>query len=183
MSRNWFIALRVPAGEWFDRITDPPGGLRIFHPDDLHMTVAFLGPVDRDAADAAFALAPKWPTRALDITLSHIEPMGNPRHPNALAAQVGDRRAELNAAIATVRDDMCRRAGARTEDRPPRAHVTVARLRRKSGKAEVSHAIAWAKAIDLGNPAMRLTELVLYRGTDAGGDRLFAEHDVSALPP
>lgn len=182
MSRNWFIALRVPAGSWFERVVGPPPGVRIFHPEDLHITVAFLGPVEREAADAAFRVAPKWPTGVLDVSLSAVSPMGNPRHPAALAAVAAEGGDRLNAAIASVRAKMCELAGARTDDRPPRAHVTVARLRRRSSRSDVAAAVRWGSSIDLGNPRLQLCEIVLYRGTADGGERRFAGYDVYALP-
>lgn len=42
---NWFIGVAVPpeAG-WIDAAHDLPEGVRRFHPLDLHITVAFLGP-------------------------------------------------------------------------------------------------------------------------------------------
>jgi 2'-5' RNA ligase len=44
---NWFIALPVSPLGWFERLVPPPpAGFRAFHPDDLHLTIAFLGAVD-----------------------------------------------------------------------------------------------------------------------------------------
>lgn len=176
MSRNWFIALPVPAARWFDRVTGAPPGVRVFHPDDLHITIAFLGPVEQQAAESAFAEAPRWPAGPLEATLERIAALGNPRRPHALAAHVGDGADSLNRAIAAVRRDMCERAGATPDDRPPLAHVTLARVGRSARNAERKRALAWARDIELGSPRLRLSRLVLYRGCDDPGERLFRQY-------
>ena len=81
---NWFVALSVPGAPWFSRVTAPPDGVRLFHPDDLHITVAFLGACGEQAAEAAFEVAAKWPTGTLSVTLGDVEPMGNPRRSGRL---------------------------------------------------------------------------------------------------
>ena len=53
MQPNWFIATPIAPGRWFDRVSAPPSGIRRFHPEDLHATVAFLGAVREEAARAA----------------------------------------------------------------------------------------------------------------------------------
>src|SRR4051812_8455925 len=126
---NWFVALAVPADSWFSRVPPPPRGVRMFDAADLHITVAFLGACGKHAAEAAFEVADRWPTAAVDITLSSVVPMGNPRRPAAFSAIVAEGEELLVAAILSVRDEMCARAGARLDDRKPRPHATIARPR------------------------------------------------------
>lgn len=182
MKPNWFVALAVPADPWWSRVTAPPPGVRLFHPDDLHLTVAFLGPVSRIDAEAAFAVACEdWPTGPVDIALGDVRAMGNPRRPSALSVVVTDGATVLGAAIASVRDEMWARAGARPEDRPPLPHVTIARPSRSASAAERAAALAWGAGLDLGNPRVTLSRLVLYGWAEDRSVRLFREHDVRAL--
>lgn len=155
--------------------------MKRFPPDDVHCTVAFLGPVGEAAAMAAFALAPRWPTGILEVTLGDVVPMGNPRRPSALSALVADGHDELARAIGAVRDDLCHAAGARTDDRPPLPHVTIARPKRSSHRREIGAAIEWAQRLDLGRPRVELSELVLYTRSEDRERRLFREHAVRRL--
>src|SRR6185369_5781848 len=150
MAGNWFVALAVPGEPWFSRVAEPPDGVRLFHLDDLHITVAFLGACGEQAAEAAFAIAPKWPTLALDVTLGRVEPMGNPRRPNAFSAIVREGADVLRDAILVVRDEMCERAGARLDEREPRPHVTIARPRRSAKGPVLRNAMQWARSVDIG---------------------------------
>ncbi len=121
---NFFVGLAVEAGPWFLGLPDAPPGVRAMGPGDLHITVAFLGPVDEDRARAAFKTHPV-PRVPPAVTLSRLVALGanamsllldpeGPAHPVAQA-------------IAAVRDDLCDAASARREARPPRPHVTIAR--------------------------------------------------------
>lgn len=182
MAGNWFLALRVPTESWWSRVSAPPEGVRLFAPDDVHLTVAFLGPVDERSAESAFEVAPQWPTGPLDVTLTRVVAMGNPRRPSALSAIVGDGADELSRAVVAVRGEMFERAGARADDRPPLPHVTIARPSRSAGRAEREHALEWAKGLDLANPRVRLSQLVLYTHSEDRRVRLFREHARYDLP-
>jgi RNA 2',3'-cyclic 3'-phosphodiesterase len=175
---NWFIALAVPTASWWHRISPPPEGVRLLAPEDVHLTVAFLGSCGRAAAEAAFELAPQWPARSFDVELGHVAAMGNPRRPSALSAIVARGADELGAAILTVRDAMCERAGARLEDRAPLPHVTIARPRRNGSRSELKAAISWATSVDLAHPRVSLSRLVLFTRADDRRERLFREHSV-----
>src|SRR5205085_4226375 len=144
-------------------------------------TVAFLGACGEQAAEAAFEIAPKWPTASLDVTLGAVEPMGNPRRPNAFAAIVRDRDDVLRDAILAVRDEMCERAGARIEVRAPKPHVTIARPRRSAKGPTLRAAIGWARSLPIGEPRVSLTRLVLYGHSVDRTVRLFREHAVREL--
>jgi len=176
VSANWFIALAAPSDAWFSSIAAPPSGVRMFVASDLHITVAFLGPVGQLRAEAAFAIAPRWPTGPFDITLGAVEPMGNPRRPGALSVRVVEGAEALSRTIADVRELMWERAGARRDDRPPLPHVTIARPRRSAGGSERAAAIAWARSIQLGAPRITLFELVLYTHAEDRSERLFRLH-------
>ncbi len=183
MDGNWFIALEVPTQGWWARVGEPPPGVKRFPAEDVHCTVAFLGPVGERAAEAAFALAPQWPTGAIEVTLGDVVPMGNLRRPSALSALVAGGREELAAAMSAVRAEMWRAAGARPDDRAPLPHVTTARPRRSARPDEIRAAIAWARRLDLGRPLVRLSRLALYARSEDRERRLFREHAVHVLEP
>ena len=161
MTGNWFIALPVAAGAWFQGLTPPPG-VRLFGEHDLHLTVAFLGAVGEERARAAFALAADFPLRPLAVRLGPIEALGSPRRPSAFSALLTEGRAQVETALGVARAAMWEAADARPDTRPALAHVTLARPGRRASDAERRRAQTWAKGIDLGAPVCQLTRIALY---------------------
>ncbi|MEL6346990.1 MAG: hypothetical protein AAFV53_28005, partial [Myxococcota bacterium] len=94
MRPNWFIAIPVPALSWFSPlVAHVPRGIRRFHPEDLHLTVAFLGPVRQEDALTAWARVENGPDhRTIDARLASLRPMGNRRRPSAFAAILAEGR-------------------------------------------------------------------------------------------
>lgn len=173
MSANWFVALPVSAEPWFAQVGDPPAGVRLFHPDDLHLTVAFLGGVGEAAARAAFAAARGFRLATRMITLGPVVPMGNPRRPSALSARLVEGDRDLAAAITDVRDAICDAAEAKRELRPALPHLTIARPRRSATYGERAAAVRWAATLDLGAPRLELSALALYTWSETRSARLF----------
>lgn len=160
---NWFIGLPIPSDLWFQTLPAPPAYVRLFAAVDLHATVAFLGRVEAEQARAAFELAQNWPTGPISASLGDVRPMGNPRRASALSAMIQAEPGRLlEDAIDSVRDAMLAAAGAPPDQRPPLAHVTLARIGRKASKQERKNAISWAEGLDLGRPAVRIDRLALY---------------------
>ncbi|MCB9549451.1 MAG: hypothetical protein H6706_26920 [Myxococcales bacterium] len=170
---TWFIGLAVPAGDWFRRLVDPPPGLRLEHPDDLHLTLAFLGPAGAERARAAWAAceALGGPVSARGIAL---RPFGRPGAWSALALA-------LDAAAAVtlgerIRPTALAAAGRPPEDRALRPHVTVGRVNQPRHHAEV---LAWANEISLQDVRLQLDRVVLY--TAGGGGRKYREVEWAPL--
>jgi len=176
---NWFIALPVAAGPWFARLQAPPG-VRLFGPNDLHLTVAFLGAVSEQLALSAFEVARALPLAALDIQLDRVEGLGSARRPSAFSALVGTGRLSVERACTAVRDEMWERAQAKRDTRPALAHITLARARRRATRAELAAALSWARGLELGAPSCRLERVALFTWSDDRAQSLFRIH--SELP-
>ena len=55
---NWFIGFPVEKAALLQMVLiDPPAGYRLFEAADVHLTFAFLGPVDQEKAYSAWAIA------------------------------------------------------------------------------------------------------------------------------
>lgn len=182
MRANWFIGLPVPGEDWFARVGEPPPCVRLFHPEDLHLTVAFLGAVAEARARRAFARASTLPLAPTQVVLGTVVPMGNPRHPSALSACLVEHEREVAQAIDVVRHAACDEAGARRDERPVLPHLTVARIRRGASRDEQQSAVTWAQGIDLGAPRTWLTQVALYTWSEDRKTRLFRIADVLPLP-
>lgn len=170
MQPNWFIALPVRAERWYETIAPPPRGFRAFHPADLHATVAFLGAVERGAAERAFdaldlALGP------IEVTLGAVIAMGPPARYSALSALLAQGRAEIERAMGECRARAWNAAGAARDERAPKAHVTLARPDRRADDRDRRAGLAWAAAIVVEPIAIELDRVALYTWSDARSDR------------
>ena len=181
MRANWFVALPVPAADWFARLAPPPLGVRLFHPDDLHLTVAFLGAVDEAAARRAFAPASSIALPATEITLGDVVPMGSPRHASALSALLVEGEEAVAAAIGGVRDGACDAAGVPRDARAVLPHLTVARLGRRLPPSERTAGLRWARALALGRPRLVVSQLALFTWSTDRRARLFQTIETMAL--
>lgn len=160
---NWFIALPVDAGavpvEWLATI---PAGLQRFHPDDLHVTVAFLGAVDEHAAHRAWAGIgtpaglPLWPRPR------RVRAFGRPERPSAYGLEVDDDRGSVAAFIGEYRDGLRAAAGLEAETRTPVPHVTLARPPRRAGAAIHGRARRWLARAEVPDVIFTLDRLALY---------------------
>lgn len=173
MRPNWFIALPIAAGDWFSQLPPPPSGVRLFHPSDLHLTVAFLGPVTAEAAQRAFERVQHWPTGILNLTLGTVQPMGPPGRASAYAARIEQGHQEVAEAIGQIRPDLYSASGSRPDHRPPLPHVTLARPQRRATDAERQQGLAWAQALNLGSPEVRVNEIALYAWAPERKQQLF----------
>lgn len=179
MPANWFIALPVTPGPWFESL-QPPDGVRLFGPSDLHLTVAFLGPVTEARARLAFEHAQSFPLRALAARLGEVESLGSKRRPSAFSALLRDGRAQVEEALGAAREQMWNAAEARHDTRPPLAHITLARPMRKASSSQVNRGAQWASELDLGAPVVQLGEIALYTWSEDRAATLFRR--VESLP-
>lgn len=183
MRPNWFVALPVPAGSWFaERVAaQAPPWVRLFHPEDLHLTVAFLGAVDEAAARRAWALHPLWRGPPLRVGFGAVAGMGPPQRYSALSVLLGEGRDAVEAGMAACRDPMLAAAGAAPERHPILAHVTLARPRREARARERGAALAWALRLPLRGVSVELRELALYTWAEDRSARQFRAVERRAL--
>jgi len=170
---NWFVGIPIVSEGWFDKLAPtPPDGLRRFHPDDLHLTVAFLGPVEESQAHAGWD-ALRWDLPTTTATLGQAVPMGPPHRYSALSVELVQARTAVEKAIGQCRDAICDAAGARRENRPPKAHITIARPSRRASEAQRSAGLRWAQRLDFHQQPVVLDSFALYTWADDRRDRQF----------
>jgi 2'-5' RNA ligase len=173
---NWFLAWPID-GAFALQAPLPPTGVRRLHPDDLHVTIAFLGGCGEPAAmralaalDAELAQAPVLP---LTVSLGAVVAMGPKRVYSALSALLDRGRSEAEAAIGRLRGDLCAAAGVREDRRPPKAHATLARPRFRATNEQRALGLNWASALDLSNVHLCLDRIALYTWHEPRGLRQF----------
>ncbi|MEM6788313.1 MAG: TetR family transcriptional regulator [Myxococcota bacterium] len=161
---NWFVGLAVPAGTWFAAaMTSAPAHVRRFHPDDLHLTLAFLGRCGEARARSAWeTLVLPSAATAFAATLDRLVGMGHPKRPSALSFLLEAGRDDASRLIEAVRAPLLEAAGARADLRPPRPHVTVGRPARGATDDQRAETFAWARAQPPLGVTVRLEEVCLY---------------------
>jgi len=172
MLPNWFIAIPVAEAAIFEALPPPPRGLRVFAVADLHLTVAFLGPVDEARARTSFGVM-DWPLAPREISLGEVVPLGSPRRFSALSALLVEGRDQVEAAMEQARGAAFSGAGVEAERRPPLAHLTLARPKRSASEAERAAALKWAQSIDLSGIRVRIEGIALYTWAADRSERLF----------
>jgi len=173
LAPNWFVGIPVPASGWFERgVPEPPEGFRRFHPDDLHMTVAFLGSVSAAEAREGWQ-ALSWFLGPIEVSLGSVVPMGAPHRYSALSIEVGQGREAVEQAISAGRDAVCDAAGVRREKRPAKAHITIARPHRRATDAQREAGLRWAKRLDLSGVIVPLDAVALYTWAEDRKTRQF----------
>jgi 2'-5' RNA ligase len=177
MSReNWFFAFPVP-GAFVTALPELPAAFRRFHPDDVHLTLAFLGCCGPQRAERALGALDEQLARALpeaiEIALAEVVAMGPRRSYSALSALLGTGREQTQACMASLRDPLTEAASGRRDQREPKPHVTLARPRRRATDAQRAAGLAWAEALRLDNVRARLDRIALYRWDELRRERLF----------
>ncbi|MBM7572821.1 RNA 2',3'-cyclic phosphodiesterase [Aquibacillus albus] len=96
------------------------------HPDDLHITLKFLGAVDREKMiQLNEALDTLCNVPSFSITVGGVDTFGSPRQPRVLWAAI-ERSRELEH-LYTFVESTCMKYGFKKENRPYRPHITLAK--------------------------------------------------------
>ena len=171
MKPNWFIGWPVSAGAWWQHVPEPPRGIRRFHPQDLHITLAFLGAVSESDARRAWERLP--PPPSFEISLGRVVPMGNPRRYSALSALLDRGRESVEAWMALHRPDVLAHAGAPPARHGIMAHCTLARPQRRTSQAAREAGLRWASELAVSTESLHLGQLALYTWSRDRKHRLF----------
>lgn len=184
---NFFFAFPVD-GQFVRSLPAPPAFFRLFHPEDVHLTLSFLGGCGEVAAERALAALDdalgREPRGCVDISLGGVVPMGPPRAYSALSALLERGREPTTQLLAGLRDVLSEAALGRREQRAPKPHVTVARPRTNATDAARQAGLAWAAELDLRNVEATLSRIALYTWSEGNRrERLFRIVAERALRP
>ena len=173
---NWFLAFPLDGG-FVSELPPPPRTFRRFHPEDVHLTLAFLGPCGEPGAERALrALDLALQTTAharLEVSLGEVVPMGGARLYTALSALLGEGRRAGERYIGELRDPLTEAASGRRDKRPPKPHVTLARPTRRANDEDRAAGLEWARSLQLGSIRQTLDRVALYTWHSVRRERLF----------
>lgn len=171
---NWFLALPLPpAARWQEAAMSAPSGLRRFVADDLHCTVAFLGPCGELRALAAWQVVAGLQASAIAVTAGHWRALGSPRQPSAYGLSFATGHEPLCDLLRQWEPLAREAAGLAPCSRPPLPHVTLLRPRRREAAQAIAPMQAWMAQAPLPEGAPLLQELALYTWDPERRQRLF----------
>lgn len=173
---NWFFGFPI-AGDFVRELPALPPNFRRVHPDDVHLTLAFLGGCGEPGAERALlALDAQLlgPLRtSIDVSLGKVVPMGPRGRYSALSALLDQGREQTEARISALRDALTSAASGRIEKRPAKAHVTLVRPTGRASDAQRQAGLAWAAELDLRAQRVRLDRVALYTWHQNRAERSF----------
>jgi len=145
MTPDWFVAWPVNgAEEWLANLeAAAPGGLNFLTPDDLHVTLAFLGHYEPGLQAKMSALLEKLAFSEIEMSPGEFVALPQPRRFSALVSMLNVGKREVEGQIEKWRALICREAGARVDPRCPLPHVTFARPDRRIGSEDRDAALDW----------------------------------------
>ncbi len=173
---NWFFAFPID-GAFLAELPPVPTSIRRYHPDDVHLTLAFLGGCGEESALRALGVLDRelglGQLNAADVSLAEVVPMGPKRRYSALSALLGDGRAELTATLDSLGGLLCEVANGRRPSRAAKPHVTLARPRPRATDAARLAGLAWAEELNLSGVRARLDRIALFTWSEDRRERLF----------
>lgn len=158
-----FVALVVEDAPALRTLIDArPERVRALHPQDLHVTLVFLGGIEPGRARAAFEAASAVPLNAMHARMGRMVALGPAARPSALSVLIEDASA-IEAAIRTIRPPVAAASRVAEDTRPPLPHLTLARIHAKASPDERAEALRWASE-RRPEGVLRLERLALYTG-------------------
>lgn len=135
MSRLFF-GLEIPTDikQRLLGVIAPVSGAKWQRPEQLHITLLFLGDVEQGRIEGLCDVARDLPVEAFELEVTGLGCFGQPRSPRNLWAgvQPPEPVAALNGALKTRMAGL----GITPESRPFRPHITLARFKKQRGSVE-----------------------------------------------
>jgi 2'-5' RNA ligase len=174
---NWFLACPID-GAFVETLPELPKAIRRYHPEDIHMTLAFLGGCGEPAALRALAALDERLGVArlpvLDISLGRVVPLGRAKSGyTTLSALLDEGRDDATALVAKERDALHEAATGTRPKRPAKPHVSLARVRGRASAESREAGLVWASELELGAVRARLDRVALYTWSEVRRERLF----------
>jgi 2'-5' RNA ligase len=166
MSHRLFIALRPPpkVREALKPLLSGVEGARWLNDNQLHLTLAFLGEVDKHGVDAALLAMETVQAPQLELHLGQLGSFDATGPGKTSALWIGVEPAEPLADLATSFRTACRRAGLAPDARKFIPHITLARFGSAGATSEAIRPwleTASLPAISWRNTSFHLVESIL----------------------
>ena len=140
-----------------EKLADASEDVKWVEPENLHVTLLFLGEVvDREvAAICAVTANCAAEVPVFELTVERAGCFGNPRRPRTLWVGVGDGTAELTTLHDALEPPLLELGCYRREDRHYTPHITLGRVRGEQPNDQLAAALARESAWDGGRQLVR----------------------------
>jgi len=154
--------IRDDVGRLIERLRGAGGSIKWVRPENLHLTLKFLGQIGEDAVPRAIAILRECVEGAAPFALE-VRGAGafpTPSRPRVLFVDAHDEPPTL-AGVARRLDKAMTDVGVPSEKRGFRNHVTIGRVRKPSSMAEMAAELG--KAAERGFGTMTVEEVILMK--------------------
>lgn len=174
MKPNWFVGLPVSPQGWFDELRGAlPACCRSFHPLDLHMTLAFFGPLKEERVPEVVAYLDHVQTEPIPVQLGSLLALPNKRRFSALSFALTTGLEQARTFMGCHRDPLIELVNARPDVREPLPHITIARPLKKATTPERRELLRWAQQVPPLTATLTLDRLALYTWSENRKERQF----------
>lgn len=137
-------------------------GLKWVSPDNFHLTVKFLGEIPENTLDDVFSAVAEAASEAkcFDLAFKGVGVFGNPVNPRVVWASISEGSKEM-ADLASSVESRLAKCGFPEEDRPFKAHLTLARSGREDKKQSEQFRAAIKDGADLQFGSVRVDSVVV----------------------
>ncbi len=134
-----------------ERLKASGADLKLVEPENLHLTLKFLGNVEESRVPEIVEAMEKAAdvVQPFEMRLKGMGVFPNPRYVRVVWVGVEEGTEETKAMASVLEDELVKR-GFRRETKPFTPHVTVARVRSGRNKAELISAVRELMNVDLG---------------------------------
>ncbi|WP_448518169.1 2'-5' RNA ligase family protein [Rhodoflexus sp.] len=176
---NWFVALPVrPTEHLLEALAETaPPQVRLFAPDDTHLTIAFMGAMPKERVQDVLNIMEEIDFDPFTIRLAKLIPLPSPKHTSALSYTVGTGNEIVVALIKQWRDLLLSAGGAAPDKRPPLPHLTIGRPLRKFGNHAQEIGRQWAAQLPTIAFEAKIESVALYTWSD---DRRYNQFKIVA---
>lgn len=172
--------IRARLAEAQQAVAAAGGHVRWSAPENLHVTLKFMGDIDEENVGAACTIVQHVAAAhdAFAVEVAGLGAFPNARRPRVVLAYVDDPTNTL-AAMALALDEQMIAVGAARDGRPFRPHLTLGRVKSSRGLAELSAALAKHEATAFGGQS--ITQISLVRSDLRPSGAVYTRLGVSAL--
>ncbi|GBD04535.1 RNA 2',3'-cyclic phosphodiesterase [bacterium HR20] len=146
MQPNWFVAIEAVAEQ---PLSFPPlvEGMRLLHPADYHVTIAFFGQLPFDPSDRIAGLLSQIRSGRFCAVATEALLLPRRDYASVVALGFGEGSDTLRSVITQWRDRLRGALDLDPEQRPVLPHLTVARMKPRRDHCAIQERSRWAAAL------------------------------------
>ena len=182
---NWFIAIPIDLGQMYSHVIGRPiKQVRVIRQEDLHLTLAFLGAIEKEAALELWKSLEISDLKTIFLALGKVGSFGPQEKPSAYGICPAAANEDLSKLFRHLVSHVLSVTGIDVGTRRFRPHITFARPKRAPNVDERLQAKEWAFSRDFSLIApMILSKLALYTWNEDRDVKLFRIVDQKYLTP